>query len=307
VASRQHIKREIKMTSRRKTCKKEFEMKITPRTGDPPVAPASKTGSPVGRAVLENLPTTTLYKLLQLKNVPLRSKLRKKEVRIEALRGAVTTNDLARVGIDTSGISLGPEIHPKARALDAARKVIRPGDGKRLDMPVAGIDVHVDYLWVAIATVTGIIWSGTFNNTRKDIARMIRVLQHHDVVHVAMESTAEYWLKPYWGLDEAGIHVLVANAKQVAATQGKKTDRLDARRLALAFRDGRLKPSVLCTPQQFRMRKLNRDATKKIKNASSAVTRAKRILKHYDAPKWRCARPHLAHRYRGICQVQREN
>lgn len=261
-------------------------MKITPQTDRIPVAPASKTGSSVGRAVLENLTTTTLYKLLKLKNIPLRSKLRKKKDRIEALRGSVTAEDLVGVGINTTGMVLGPVVHPGALALDVARDTIHPGDGKRLDVPVAGIDVHADFLWVAIATMDGITWSGKFNNTRKSIEDMALVLIHHDVAHIAMESTAEYWLKPCWGLEQAGIQVLVANAKQVAATQGKKTDRLDARRLALAFRDGRLKPSILCTPQQFRMRKLNRDATKKTQNASSAITRAKRILKHHDAPGW---------------------
>ncbi|MHA1436929.1 MAG: IS110 family transposase [Promethearchaeota archaeon] len=73
-----------------------------------------------------------------------------------------------------------------------------------------------------------------------------------------MESTAEYWLKPFWTLTEVGIKVLVANALQTKTTQGKKTDKEDADRIAIAFRDGRLKPSVVCSPDQYSMRKLSR-------------------------------------------------
>jgi transposase len=274
------------MKKQKTNIKKQFRMNKPPRTDDPPVAPPSKTESKVGRAALENLTTATLYKLLKLKNVPLRSKLRKKEDRIEVLRGTVSAGDLAKVGVKSGKIIDVPRVHPLAEKRDAARDIIHPGDGKRLDVPVAGIDVHSKYLWMAIATSIGIIWQGTFENTRVAIADMICKLKHHGVEHVAMESTAEYWLKACWALEEAGIQVLVANAKQVAATQGKKTDRLDARRLALAFRDGRLKPSILCTPEQFQMRKLNREATKKIQQATSAMTRAKRIMGHYDAPGW---------------------
>jgi transposase len=274
------------MKTRKEKKVKQFKLNKMPLTADTAVAPASKTDTAVGRAELENLTTATLYKLLKLKNVPLRSKLRKKEDRIEALRGVVSAGDLANVCVKPGDIVVASTPHPLAGTRDAARDLIRPGNGKRLDVPVAGIDVHSKYLWVAIATCAGVIWRGIFDNTRVAIADMIRKLKHHGVAHVAMESTAEYWLKACWALEEAGFHVLVANAKQVAATQGNKTDRLDARRLALAFRDGRLKPSILCTPEQFQMRKLNREAIKKAQHASSAITRAKRIMGHYDAPGW---------------------
>jgi len=71
-------------------------------------------------------------------------------------------------------------------------------------------------------------------------------------------------LKAFWKLTEGCVKVLVANPLQTKAAQGVKTDPEDARRIAIAFRDGRLKPSVVCTPEQYSMRKLNRDAIKKV-------------------------------------------
>jgi len=46
--------------------------------------------------------------------------------------------------------------------------------------------------------------------------------------------------------------VLVANPRQTKDTQGKKTDKLDARRIYIAHRDGRLKPSVI-SPENNRL------------------------------------------------------
>ncbi|MHA1679787.1 MAG: hypothetical protein ACTSUE_02185 [Promethearchaeota archaeon] len=140
------------MTSRKQ---KEKNGKSS-RSASSLVGPASKTRTVVGRAVLQNLTTATLYKLLKLKNVPLRSKLRKKEDRVEALVGIVTVENLEDIGIKTDGIVAGQSIHPEARALDKSRKNPKITRGKRFDTPVAGIDVHSHNLVVAIATNEGI-------------------------------------------------------------------------------------------------------------------------------------------------------
>ncbi|MHA1731651.1 MAG: hypothetical protein ACTSU5_06890, partial [Promethearchaeota archaeon] len=55
-------------------------------------------GGTVGRAVLETLKTADLYKLLVLKNLPGRSKIRKKTARVRVLAPLVTATDLAATG-----------------------------------------------------------------------------------------------------------------------------------------------------------------------------------------------------------------
>lgn len=276
------------MNATETTKKKKFVVKKSSCGDNVGELAGCSMGVPVGRAVLEGLKTAQLYGLLQLKNVPGRSKIKKKGERIETLAGLVTAQDLAKIGVKTPAAAEWNKVvdwMEVARKRRAEREDTR-ALGQRLDEPVAGIDVHSKTLVVAVATPTGITWEIEIENTREAITSLVRGLLARDVRHVAMESTAEYWQKACWLLQEAGISVLVANAAQVAATQGVKTDRVDARRLALAFRDGRLAPSVLCTPVQFQMRKLCRDAKKMTVKSSSALVRAGRILKRHEAPAW---------------------
>lgn len=274
------------MNAKRKVKKSSSNVKKSPQDVDFATAQPSKTKTTVGRAALESLTTACLYMLLKQKNLPNRSKLRTKESRINALEGIISNHDLIAIGVKADIIDVEANVRKHVRELESTRDQIRPGKGKKLGIPVAGIDVHSDVLEVAIANDEGITWRGSFMNANESINDLILAFKSRCIKHVAMESTAEYWLKPYWILHQNGIHVLVANANQVAATQGVKTDKIDAARLALAFRDGRLKPSILCTPLQFKLRKLNRDSIKKTQAATSAITRVKSIMKANDAPSW---------------------
>jgi len=175
---------------------------------------------------------------------------------------------------------------PRAIAFDLARAKVKPREGARFDIAVGGIDVGEDTLVTAIAVPGGIEREATFTNDAAGIKAMDALLDYHGVQHVAMESTADYWLKACWALESSGKHVLVANAMQTKAIQGIKTDKRDARRIALAFRDGRLKPSITCTPEQFTMWKLNREAIKMIANAAKAICRLKVLYHMHDAPDW---------------------
>jgi len=241
---------------------------------------ASPKGKLLARAELELLRSTELYKLLRLKKVPGRSKFTRKAARAAALEGIITHGDLLSLNIS----------HPQEVKVyeprKAEKKPIKPGKGKRIDEPVGGMDVHKDTLFVAIATPAGIKDEKVFRNKESRIMDLINYFEFHRVEHVALESTAEYWLKVFWKLTEGGMKVLVANPLQTKAAQGVKTDPEDARRIAIAFRDGRLKPSVLCTPEQYSMRKLNRDAIKKVQEGTKAVNRLKAMFEMFDAEEW---------------------
>ncbi len=65
----------------------------------------------------------------------------------------------------------------------------------------------------------------------------------------------------------------------------KKTDTYDALRIAVAHRDGRLKPSVCCTREQYALRKACVMPKKNSKNTKYA--NQMRSLEHLsNAPKW---------------------
>jgi transposase len=247
-----------------------------------PIMPkqAFPTGRLLTKVELELLRSTELNKLLQFKKVPGRSKFKKKGARAAALAGIVTHGDLTSLSI-----SLPPavEIYPPQRA---QKKPFKPGTGKRIDEPVGGMDVHKNTIFAAIATPAGIKDEHVFQNKEGGIEDLINYFKFHGVEHVALESTAEYWLKVFWKLTEGGIKGLVANPLQTKAAQGVKTDPEDARRIAIAFRDGRLKPSVTCTPEQYSMRKLNRDAIKKVQEGTKAVNRLKGMFEMFDAEEW---------------------
>jgi transposase len=241
---------------------------------------AVPTGKLLARAELDLLRSAELGKLLRLKNVPGRSKLTRKAARAAALEGIVTRDDM---------MSLNVSLPQKVKVYEpqkAEKKPIKPGKGERINEPVGGMDVHKDTIFTAVATPAGIKDEKVFRNEESGIKDLINYYKFHGVKHAALESTAEYWLKVFWKLAEEGIKVLVANPLQTKAAQGVKTDSEDARRIAIAFRDGRLKPSVVCTPEQYSMRKLNRDAIKKVQEGTKAVNRLKAMFEMFDAEKW---------------------
>lgn len=250
---------------------------------------AVQTGKLLTLAELDILRSAELNKLLRLKKVPGRSKLTRKAARAAALEGIVTHGDLLRLNISP------PQEVEVYEPRKAEKKPIKPGKGERIDEPVGGMDVHKDTLFAAIATPAGIKDEKVFRNKENGIKDLINYFEFHGVEHVALESTAEYWLKVFWKLTEGGIKVLVANPLQTKAAQGVKTDPEDARRIAIAFRDGRLKPSVICTPEQYSMRKLNRDAIKKVQEGTKAINRLKAMFEMFDAEEW-IAKLHTSNR-----------
>lgn len=259
--------------------RKEDKINGTPPSPYPHAGMANPI-EPAGRIELNNLTSTLLSKLLSLKNVPGRSKLNRKAEKINALEGIVSNEEL--IEFKSSGRIAS---HP-TNSTDDSKLIAKPGLGIRLNENVAGIDVHKNILAVAIANQSGIVRERSFNNHLEHINDLIAQLAYYKVKYVGMESTAEYWQKLTWKLSDQGFEVLVANPQQTKTTQGKKTDKLDAKRIALALRDGRLKPSVVSRPDQFTRRKLNRDAIKKAEQGSASINRMKTMFAMYDAEEW---------------------
>ncbi len=149
-----------------------------------------------------------------------------------------------------------------------------------------GIDVHLETLAYCLIDDASILVEGKLPNTNEGIAQVIALCRSYAVISVGMESTAEYWRKLYWALTDATIPALIANALQTKNTQGKKTDTYDARRIAVAHRDGRLKPFVCCTREQYALRKALRDAQKEQQEVTKYANQMRSLEHLSNAPKW---------------------
>jgi transposase len=106
---------------------------------------------------------------------------------------------------------------------------------------------------------------------------LVTVIKQRKVKSIAIESTSQYHIKLVYYLLEHEIPVLLANPQQTKQTQGRKTDKLDARRIALAHRDWRLKPSVIPQYEFWMLRK----AMRKLKQLTDALTKSKQRLSQF--------------------------
>ena len=84
-----------------------------------------------------------------------------------------------------------------------------------------------------------------FGTMTEDLKELAAWLSSQAVERVGMESTGVYW-KPVWNiLEAAGLDLLLANAQQVKALPGRKTDQKDSQWLADLLMHGLLRNSFV--------------------------------------------------------------
>lgn len=140
-----------------------------------------------------------------------------------------------------------------------------------------GIDVHKKMLEACLLT-TQDHRRLRFGTTTREILQLIEWLKQYQVPIVAMESTGVYW-KPLFNLfEEAGIQVVLANARDLKSVPGRKTDVKDAEWIASLLRHGLLKASFVPDRRQRELRELARFRTAKIQERSREIQRIQKIL-----------------------------
>ena len=110
-----------------------------------------------------------------------------------------------------------------------------------------GIDVHRDVLVATILDQTGQKQTQTFTNSQIDMETLKNWLQTNNYPDIAMESTDSYWTTLYMILEDAGLKPVLANAYQVKAIPGRKTDVKDSEWLAHLHRSDLIRPSYIPT------------------------------------------------------------
>jgi transposase len=99
-----------------------------------------------------------------------------------------------------------------------------PASLSQLNSKCAGIDIGAAELFVCIAKNSSKQEVRSFPTFTADLKQMIEWLKRNGVESVAMESTGSYWIVPYEMMEEAGLEVLLVNAKFFRAVPGRKTD-----------------------------------------------------------------------------------
>ena len=116
---------------------------------------------------------------------------------------------------------------------------------------------------------------GTFSQELEGLGRW---LKQHRIKHVAMESTGVYWI-PVWNiLERFAFELILVNPATVRALRGRKTDRIDARRIAEYLQYGLLQGSFV-PPQPVRQwRDLTRMRTHVQQDRNRVINRIGRLL-----------------------------
>ncbi len=105
--------------------------------------------------------------------------------------------------------------------------------GKTLGLPIvnaraAGIDIGARIQVAAVPPELSDDPVRTFGSFTADIQAMANWLVSVGIETVAMESTGVYWVPVYEILEEHGLNVLLANARDCKAVPGRKSDVNDA-------------------------------------------------------------------------------
>lgn len=146
---------------------------------------------------------------------------------------------------------------------------------------VAGLDVHKKTVVATRMRVTEegrVEWeTETFGTTTPDLLKLHDWLLAWVVIHVALESTGDYW-KPVYNILEESFELLVVNAQHVKHVPGRKTDVKDAEWLAELMMHGLLKASFIPPKPQRALREMTRYRTTLIQERARVVNRVQKLL-----------------------------
>ena len=124
-----------------------------------------------------------------------------------------------------------------------SRQTTKPAGLPVIHDRAAGIDIGARFHVVGVPPDLCDEPVQTFQAFTGDIERMADWLVSIGIRTVAMESTGVYWVPVYEILEERGLKVIVANAREARAVPGRKSDVNDAQWLQRLHSCGLLRPS----------------------------------------------------------------
>jgi transposase len=118
----------------------------------------------------------------------------------------------------------------------------------------------------------------TFGTMTRDLLALAEWLRSLDISHTAMESTGVFWQPIYNVLEDAGLNVLVANARHIKAVPGRKTDVKDAEWIADLLRHGLIRGSAIPSRARRELREMVRYRLSLTRQRAQVAHRIQKVL-----------------------------
>lgn len=149
---------------------------------------------------------------------------------------------------------------------------------ERVHPQAAGIDVGSEELVAAVGPERSEDPVRTFSAMTQGLHEMRDWLLEAGVRTVAMESTGNYWIAAYQILEEAGLEVLLVNARHIKGVPGKKTDVCDAQWLQQLHRAGLLRGSFRPEKEIVPIRYLMRHRSQLVAEGARQLQHMQKVL-----------------------------
>jgi transposase len=141
-----------------------------------------------------------------------------------------------------------------------------------------GLDIHKKSVAAAIASEDGSILEAEFGMTIKQIYQLKMWLLENGCKRVIVESTASYWYRIDQVLRDE-IEVIVVNPRDIKSQSYKKTDKIDARKLASrCLSNYEIHPSRKFTSKQLSLKRLTRSRQQYVQMESKAKNHVHKVL-----------------------------
>lgn|SRR5262245_18151780 len=139
-----------------------------------------------------------------------------------------------------------------------------------------GIDVHAKFV-VACLLISGKKESRKFSTMTAELVKLREWLTSRGCTHVGIESTGVYW-KPVFNILESEMKVILINPEHVKVLRGRKTDRLDAKRLAELLSVGLLEASFIPPPEIRELREMTRYRESLVRTHTAVANRIQKVI-----------------------------
>ena len=159
--------------------------------------------------------------------------------------------------------------------------------GKAIGLPIvntraAGIDIGSRIQVAAVPPELSNEPVQTFQSFTADIERMADWLVSLGITTVAMESTGVYWIPVYEILEDRGLTVILANARDCKSVPGRKSDVNDAQWLQRLHACGLLRASFRPTRDIAALRAYMRIRDRHLEYAAAHMQHMQKALTHMN-------------------------
>jgi len=140
-----------------------------------------------------------------------------------------------------------------------------------------GLDIHKKSVKAAIVCSDESVLESEFGMTILQLCKLKAWLLDNGCKRVAVESTASYWYRVVQVLSDE-LLVIVVNPLLVKDRSGKKTDKIDARKLATKCLKNEVKPSREFTKEELELKRLTRAREQNVKIRSKLRNQIHSVL-----------------------------